>query len=109
MARLYSNENFRLTVVEKLRGLGHSVVTSQQKGKANRRISDDQVLAYATQQGRAVLTLNRKDFIKLHNANPNHAGIVVYKDDRDSKALAQRIDAALRAYSDLHGQLVEVR
>jgi hypothetical protein len=32
MARLYSNENFPLPVVEKLRALGHDVLTVQEAG-----------------------------------------------------------------------------
>ena len=35
------------------------------------------MLQFATQNNRAVLTLNRVDFIKLHRLNPNHAGIIV--------------------------------
>jgi len=34
MARLYSNENFPLPVVEELRRLGHDVLTIQETGKA---------------------------------------------------------------------------
>ena len=62
MARFYSNENFPLPVVVALRRAGHDVLTSAEAGNANRRIPDDQVLAYATQELRAVLTLNRRDF-----------------------------------------------
>jgi hypothetical protein len=35
MARLYSNENFPLPAVEKLRSLGHDVLTMQAAGKAS--------------------------------------------------------------------------
>ena len=68
MARFYSNENFPQPVVEALRGLGHDVLTSLEAGNANRRIEDPEVLAYATSLGRAVLTLNRRDFRRLHHA-----------------------------------------
>jgi hypothetical protein len=34
MAKLYSNENFPLPVVEELRQLGHDVLTIQETGKA---------------------------------------------------------------------------
>jgi hypothetical protein len=36
MARLYSNENFPLPVVEALRALGHDVLTIQEAGKADK-------------------------------------------------------------------------
>ena len=67
MARLYSNENFPLRVVKALRSLGYDVVTSLEAGRANQRIPDDEVLRFATSEGRAVLTLNRRDFVHLHN------------------------------------------
>jgi hypothetical protein len=50
MARLYSDENIPLQTVEELRRLKHDVLTAQEAGKANQRISDDQVLATAIQQ-----------------------------------------------------------
>ena len=40
MASLYSNENFPLPVVEKLRALGHDVLTLQQTGKADQALPD---------------------------------------------------------------------
>jgi len=66
MAALYSNENFPRRVVEELRRVGNDVLTSYEAGRANQRIPDDQVLSFATGQQRAVLTLNRLDFIRLH-------------------------------------------
>jgi predicted nuclease of predicted toxin-antitoxin system len=77
MARLYSNENFPLKVAQALRANGHDVLTVVEAGQANQEISDEEVLAYATRENRAVLTLNRRDFIRLHQAQPNHAGIIV--------------------------------
>ena len=48
MARLYSNENFPLPVVEALRRRGHDVLTTLEAGQANRGIPDDEVLRFAT-------------------------------------------------------------
>jgi hypothetical protein len=45
MARFYSNENFPLLTVVKLRELGHEVVTALEAGNANQRIADEAVLA----------------------------------------------------------------
>jgi len=47
MARLYSNENFPLPVVEKLRTLGHDVLTIQETGRADQALTDDKVLEFA--------------------------------------------------------------
>lgn len=59
MARFYTNENFPLQVVRRLRALSHDVLTSLEAGQANRRIPDEEVLAFATSQGRVLLTQNR--------------------------------------------------
>ena len=66
------------------------------------------VLAYAGSRGRAVLTHNRKDFIKLHKQTQQHAGIVVCTVDRDVLALAQRIDQALLLEGSLENKLIRV-
>ena len=83
MARLYANENFPLPVVERLRALGHDVLTVREAGKADQSLPDPEVLAFAAREGRAVLTLNRLHFIRLHRHSANHAGIVVCTFDPD--------------------------
>ena len=95
MARLYSNENFPFPVVMKLRELGHDVLTVLEAGKSDQAIEDDEVLAFATERGRAVLTINRKHFIALHRKTPDHAGIIVCTFDADFAGRAERINAAL--------------
>jgi predicted nuclease of predicted toxin-antitoxin system len=95
MARFYSNENFPQGAVEALRKLSHDVKTSLEAGKANQRIPDEEVLAFAKAEERILITLNRKHFIRLHAADNAHAGIVVCTQDSDLAALAQRIHAAV--------------
>jgi predicted nuclease of predicted toxin-antitoxin system len=96
VARLYGNENVSLRIVEALRALGHDVLTSHEAGNANQGIPDEEVLAFALANMRIVLTNNRKDFIRLHTAGNDHAGIAVYTLDPDAKALAARIESALK-------------
>lgn len=108
MARLYADEDFPLPVVEELRGRGHDVDTVEDRGLAGFEVPDDQVLAAAVADDRAVLTQNRWDFIRLHRQSAAHAGIVVCTRDSDFLGLAHRIDAAVTAAGDLHGQLVRV-
>lgn len=108
MAALYSNENFPWQVVSELRARGHDVLTSLDAGQANLGIPDDQVLAFATAQGRALLTFNRRDFVRLHRHNPTHAGVIACTQDSDEVALAERIHQALLKQSDLAGQLLRV-
>ena len=110
MAQLYSNENFPKRVVVELRILGHDVLTSFEAGRANQKVPDDQVLAFASELRRTVLTLNRIDFIRLHRETEGtHAGIIVCtRDDADPAAFAHRIHTALVGTGDPAGQLIRV-
>ncbi|MHC5938120.1 DUF5615 family PIN-like protein [Nostoc sp.] len=91
-----------------LRQFGHGVLTVQEAGQANQQIPDDQVLAFATIQERAVLTVNRDDFIRLHSMSPDHAGIIVCTEDLDRQRLATRIHQAIAAEESLFGKLMRV-
>jgi predicted nuclease of predicted toxin-antitoxin system len=108
MATLYADENFDLDVVMELRNFGHDILRAQEAGQANQKITDDQVLAFAISLGRAVLTHDRRDFIKLHKQDPNHAGIIVCTGDEDAPALAQRIHIAIQNQSPSAGKLIRV-
>ena len=108
MARLYANENFPLPVVLELRRLGHDVLTVVDTGKGGRAVPDDEVLAFASAQGRALLTLNRKHFIRLHQQRPDHAGIVVCTFDADFVGQATRIDDGLRTSEPLARRLLRI-
>lgn len=108
MARLYADEQFPYEVVEHLRDLGHDIVTVQEAGKANLKIPDDEVLAFASSNERVVLTLNRRDFKPLHRSDASHAGIIICTDDADRSGLAKRINAAILAAEPLVGKLVSV-
>jgi len=108
MARLYANENFPAPVVEELRRLSHDVLTTQETGSAGQKLPDEEVLALAAKEGRAVLTFNRWHFVRLHRDHPDHPGIVVCSLHADSAAMAQRIHAAIGACERLSGQLIRV-
>jgi predicted nuclease of predicted toxin-antitoxin system len=108
MAQFYSNENFPLPVVDKLRELGHDVLTIQETGKADQALPDAEVLDFATRENRAVLTLNRLHFIRLHRQQPKHAGIIVCTFDLNFAAQAARIHKAITDKDSLTGQLIRV-
>ncbi|NQE32334.1 DUF5615 family PIN-like protein [Microcoleus asticus] len=95
MARFYADEQFPKRVVEWLRTLGHDVLTVQEAGNANQKIPDEEVLAFAVSIDRAILTLNRRHFIRLHTLEQDHAGIIVCKDDSNREQLALRINEAI--------------
>lgn len=108
MARLYADEQYPYPVVELLRGMGHDILTVQEAGQANQRIPDSEVLAFASGEGRAVITQNRKDFIQLHRIQPDHGGIIVCTSDRNWVALGERIHAAILAEEPLQGKLIRI-
>jgi predicted nuclease of predicted toxin-antitoxin system len=108
MASLYSDENIPLRTVEELRRLGHDVLTAHEAGNANQSIPDVQVLAYASQLARAVITHNRWDYIRLHTKTPTHFGIVICTKDINLIALAQRIHDAVIVNAPLENKLIRV-
>jgi uncharacterized protein DUF5615 len=108
VARLFADENFPLPVVEGLRRLGHDVVTMQEAGSAGQAETDEAVLRLAIAGGRALLTLNRKHFIRLHSADPDHGGIIVCTVDPDFVGQAGRIHLAVASEAQLVGRLIRV-
>ena len=106
MARLYADEQFPRPVVEYLRNLGHDVLTVQAAGNSGK--SDPEVLAFAIADNRAVLTQNRRDFVKLHRSQPNHAGMIICSDDQNFARLAERTHAAIAIEESLPGKLIRV-
>ncbi|MBE9111446.1 DUF5615 family PIN-like protein [Nodosilinea sp. LEGE 07298] len=108
MLRLYADEQFPLPVVQRLRALGYDILTAQAAGQANQRIPDDQVLAFATAENRAVISQNRRNFIRLHQENPNHAGIVVCSKNLDWDDFATAIHQTLSNYEMLTDKLIRI-
>lgn len=93
MARFYADEDVDYDVVLALRGLGHDVLTAQEAGRANRRVPDADVLADAAAMGRIMVTRNRDDFRRLHEAGQFHCGLVLCGYDPDPDRQARLIDA----------------
>jgi Domain of unknown function (DUF5615) len=108
VARLFGDENFPLPVIVELRHLGHDAVTLQEVGHGNRALPDEMVLTLATRDRRAVLTIDRRDFIRLHGLDAEHSGIIVCSFDPDFFALAARIDAEMAGRESIAGQLLRV-
>jgi hypothetical protein len=55
----------------------------------------EDLLARATEVGRAVITLNRVDFKQLHRQHPGHAGIIICTEDPDRVGQAGQVATAL--------------
>lgn len=106
--RFYANENFPQPVVEALRKLGHDVLTSLEAGRANQRVEDAEVLAYANAEGRVLLTLNRWHFRRLHDSGRPHHGIVACTGDLAFERQATRVDEEVRKHLTMVGPFVTV-
>ncbi|WP_341526074.1 DUF5615 family PIN-like protein [Nostoc sp. UHCC 0302] len=106
MASLYADEQFPLAVIKLLRTLGHDILTVQESGNAG--VADPDVLAFAVNHQRAMLTQNRRDFIRLHNIKPDHTGIIICTEDRNLERLAQRIHERISAEETLNAKLIRV-
>jgi len=106
MALLYADENFSYPVVERLRLLGHDVVTVHERGRSGG--PDAQVLIDATAEGRAVLTFNKRDFWRLHQLDPQHAGIIRCDMREAPHLLAANIHQAIAAVASLAGPFIRI-
>jgi len=108
MARLLADEDFKAAVRERLVELGHDVQSALQAGIANVRTADNELLARATADRRAVLTHNRIDYVRLHRVTPGHGGIIVCKQYPDAGELADQIHAALEPIPSTEDLLIRV-
>ena len=104
----YADENFPLDVVIELRRLGNDVLTVFEDGRANQVVEDEKVLRRAVKLGRAVLTINRIDFKKLPQSNPDHNGIVICIFDGDFAGQARRIYEACEKLPEIKNELVRI-
>jgi len=87
----YADEDFPRPVITALRVFGHDVLTAHEDGRANQKVPDEHVLERAAQLSRAVLTMNRRDFARLHESQIEHVGIVLCKHEADFAGQADRI------------------
>jgi hypothetical protein len=108
MARCLSDESFSLRVVHELRAFGHDTLTARDISLANRGIGDLDIFRVAVADGRAILTHDRRDYVRLHMQQPRHAGIVICTYDPDVRRLAQRIHDAVAGLDSLAGRLIRI-
>lgn len=108
MAGMLADEHVPNAILWPLRAAGHDIVHLRELGLANRGLVDRDVLAVATEQGRAVVTANRKDYRRLHKRGVAHAGILAYVHEDDRTAVVRRLLAAIAAHEPLAGKLIVV-
>ena len=78
--RLYLDEDSgRKRLVVAFRAAGVDILTTQEAGRLGE--ADDDQLAFAVSEGRALYTANKADFARLHSsylaAGSRHAGIII--------------------------------
>ena len=112
--KLYLDENVSSVIAALLRKHGIDSTSAQEVGKV--QLDDRAQLAYAAQEGRAIVTANVIDFIELaHEAvatNREHAGILLvpssFRGD-EFQAIADAIIEAVKPYrTGLHGLVLYV-
>lgn len=109
MIKLYANENFPVETVVILRSLGYDILSTHDVGQSNLKIPDEEVLAFAIVEKRAIITVNRKDFKRLHHSSPTHFGIIICTKNDDFKDFAACIHNVLVQYEgDISNQLIRV-
>ena len=108
--KFYADENLPRAIIEELRQLNYDVLTSYEAQQANKSISDENVLKFAHEKNKIVITLNRDDFVSLHQQGEAHSGIIICKDDRDYQSQAQVIDKfILQDNCSLQGRLIRIK
>ncbi|MDI6654847.1 MAG: DUF5615 family PIN-like protein [Candidatus Hydrothermarchaeota archaeon] len=87
--KLYTDEDVRPLLAEVLRQRGYDAISAIEEGLIG--LSDEEQILRATKQGRALLTHNIKDFVKLHpKFSTQHYGIIL-SDQIAFKILLRRV------------------
>lgn len=71
-------------------------------------MSDIEVLASARKLGRALLTLNRRHFLRLHADRVGHAGTIACTYDENFEHQAAGIHGEIESEGELAGKFVRV-
>ncbi len=93
--RFYADENFPLAVVI-------------EDGRANKAISDEKVLTRSTKLDRVLLTINRRDFLRLHNSGKEHSGMILCTFDAEFEGRAGRIHETCENSTGLSRKVIRV-
>ncbi len=102
--RLFTDEYIFKDLASELRRRGFDAEGCHEAGLANQATSDEALLDYATRSGRAILTENRADFVRLDAAwkaaGRQHAGIILIAGaPGDFGDLLRRVERHLSTYA----------
>jgi hypothetical protein len=100
--RLFTDEHVFGTLARELRNRGYDVESCSEAGRADLGLSDADHLEYATGRGRAVLTFDHGDFVRLDVewklAGRVHAGIIMPAQVEDIGELLRRVERHLNTH-----------
>jgi predicted nuclease of predicted toxin-antitoxin system len=92
-------------LIRLLRNAGHDLVTISEAFLEG--INDDDVLNYARENERVVVTHNVKDFERLHKINDNHPGIIaIYRETNSTKNMSFK--AIVKALANLESASISL-
>ncbi len=107
--KLYLNENLSAEIAQRLTVSGFDAISSHEVGMDTE--DDEKQIAYAVSQERAIVTINKKDFIVIHNEylqmGKAHFGIILSTDE-DHWVIYRRL-LKLLAFLDLDEMRNEIR
>lgn len=110
-ARLYLDENVDVRVANIIAGRGFEVTSARDQGMLEKE--DSEQLAFAAEQGMAIVTHDREDFEDLarqyFTEGRPHAGIIIAV-DRPFAAVTRRLLAVLndRTANELDNQVIYI-
>lgn len=107
----FLDEDMSYRVAEGLRQRGIDAVSVYEVGRANRRLSDEEQLAFAAGEGRVLVTYNRSDYQALdahwRAQGRTHAGILWCSERsiprRAFGDLVRAVEAVAQRYGSLQG------
>jgi predicted nuclease of predicted toxin-antitoxin system len=101
---LYFDEQQRDRVAARLEMEGYDVLTTSKAGLASLKTPDEAQLAFASEQGRAIVTSDMADFIGLHRRwwerSRHHAGIIIVTPNRSPGEIHDGIVRLQELYPD---------
>jgi len=107
MTKLYLDEDCSDKRLKKaLIKLGYDVQTTPEAGNIGK--DDKAQLIYAISQNRAIVTHNRKDFLRIHKETPNHSGIIICTQNPNNQQLAEKINEKIINRDELTNLLLRV-
>jgi predicted nuclease of predicted toxin-antitoxin system len=100
--RLFTDEHISGRLARALRSHGYDAESCHEAGRADQGIPDEDHLDYASRSGRAILTFNHVDFVRIDAAwkrgGQQHAGIVLSPEVQDIGELLRRVERYLNTY-----------